>query len=81
MDMTKLYDARDELDWDELTEAERYDECVERATQALQPFKGQVMTGETVEAITRTLNRLEAVIDMEKCGLRRDWAEALADGN
>jgi hypothetical protein len=79
--MAKLYDARDELDWDELTYAERYDECLARAQQALQPFLGQPLTPATVDAMVRTLARLEAVIDMEKCGLRRDWAEALAYAN
>jgi hypothetical protein len=79
--MAKLYDARDELDWDELTEAECYDECYARATQALQPFLGRPNTPETLDAMVRTLARSEAVIDLEKCGMRRDCAEALADGN
>jgi hypothetical protein len=79
--MAKLFDARDDLDWCELTEAEHHDECHERAVQAMAAFIGQPMTDEVVAAIARTLTRVRMVIELEMAGMRRDWAEAIADGN
>jgi hypothetical protein len=79
--MAKLFDARDDLDWCELTDAEHREECFERATQAMAPFLGRPVTYEAAAAIERTLNRVRTVIELEQAGMRRDWAEALADGN
>jgi hypothetical protein len=69
------------LDWCELTEDEHHDECMERGVQAMVPFVGKPMTDAMVEAMVRTLNRVQAVIELEQAGMRRDWAEAIADGN
>jgi hypothetical protein len=79
--MAKLFDARDDLDWGALTDAEFRDECYERSMQALAAFTGQPITDKVVEAITRTLTRVRMVIELEMAGMRRDWAEAIADDN
>jgi hypothetical protein len=79
--MAKLFDARGDLDWGALTDAEFLDECYARSMQALAAFTGQPITDKVVEAITRTLNRVRVVIELEMAGMRRDWAEAIADDN
>jgi hypothetical protein len=79
--MAKLFDARDDFDWCELTEDECREICYQRGMEALAPFRGQSITRGTVEAIARTLTRVRVVCELEMAGMRRDWAEAIADDN
>jgi hypothetical protein len=79
--MARHYDAHGDLDWSALTEDERRDECMERGVEAMAPFGGEPITVAMAEAMARTLIRVQTVIELEEWGMRRDYAEALADGN
>jgi hypothetical protein len=39
------------------------------------------MDEKTLRSIVSTVARIRRVIDLELAGMRRDWAEAIADGN
>lgn len=64
-----------------MSDAERLIVVRERLRDALTPFKGKPMDEKTLRSIVSTVARIRRVIDLELAGMRRDWAEAIADGN